>query len=67
MPTGLPHPTAIELAKSVDCAALVLNLPLQPAHRPGVIENFDGITTIATLVLEFPLPETVEPAPVFQP
>ncbi len=62
MPTGC---AAIETY--VDQAAQVLNLPLQPEHRPEVIVNFDRITTIAQLVLDFPLPTTAAIAPVFQP
>ncbi|MFQ3583704.1 MAG: DUF4089 domain-containing protein [Cyanobacteriota bacterium] len=51
----------------VDQVAKVLQLPLQPDHRPGVVENFARILPIAKLVLEFPLPQTVEAAPTFDP
>ncbi|MCF2970720.1 DUF4089 domain-containing protein [Synechococcus sp. Nb3U1] len=51
----------------VDSVAKALQLPLHPDHRPGVIENFARILPIAKLVLEFPLPQTVEPAPTFDP
>lgn len=55
------------IATYVDQTAQVLNLPLQPEHRAGVIANFEHITTIAQMVLDFPLPTTVTIAPVFQP
>ncbi len=69
MPTGSPLDIALAPVAPayVDRAAQVLNLPLQPDHRPGVIENFDRMVTIAQLVLNFPLPNTVEVAPVFHP
>ncbi|MEN9225480.1 MAG: DUF4089 domain-containing protein [Thermostichus sp. HHBFW_bins_43] len=51
----------------VDQVAKALQLPLHPDHRTGVIENFARILPIAQLVLEFPLPQTVEPAPTFSP
>ncbi|MEO1378485.1 MAG: DUF4089 domain-containing protein, partial [Cyanobacteria bacterium J06635_10] len=33
----------------------------------GVIENFERIQVIAKLVNQFPLPEDIEAAPVFEP
>jgi hypothetical protein len=51
----------------VDQMAALVGLPLQPDHRPGVIENFARIRAIAQLVTEFPLPEEIEIAPVFEP
>jgi hypothetical protein len=51
----------------VDQMAAIVDLPLQPEHRPGVIANFERIHTIAQLVMEFPLPEEIEVAPVFEP
>lgn len=54
-------------ADYVDQAATVINLPIQPEHQPGVIENFERIQAIASLVNEFPLPDHLEIAPVFEP
>ncbi|MEN9230835.1 MAG: DUF4089 domain-containing protein [Thermostichus sp. DG02_5_bins_236] len=51
----------------IDQVAKALQLPLHPDYRLSVIENFTRILPIAKLVLEFPLPETVEPAPTFDP
>jgi hypothetical protein len=48
-------------------AATVLGLPISAEHRPGVVHNLDRIAAIARLVMEFPLPEQTEPAPVFRP
>ena len=49
----------------VDAAAALIGLPLDPAHRPGVILNIERIAQMAALIMAFPLPEETEPAPVF--
>ena len=51
----------------VDTAAALMGLPLDPAHRPGVILNLQRIAEMADLVMAFPLSDDVEPAPVFTP
>jgi hypothetical protein len=51
----------------VDAAAALIGLPIDPAHRPGVVLNMGRIAQMAALVMEFPLPDEVEPAPVFRP
>jgi hypothetical protein len=61
------------MKKNINSAAYIeqmieiLDLPLDPEYRPGVIKNFASICAIATLVTEFPLPEDIEAAPVFEP
>ena len=45
----------------------ILDLPIDPEYRPGVVKNFASICAIATLVTDFPLPEDIEAAPVFEP
>lgn len=47
--------------------AAIVALPLQPEHRPGVVDNFARIVAIAQLVNEFPLPDDSEIAPIFEP
>ena len=54
-------------AQLVDQMASLLDLPLDPASRPGVIGYFAGNMALAALVLEFPLPEDLEAAPEFRP
>ncbi|MDX2097977.1 MAG: DUF4089 domain-containing protein [Leptolyngbyaceae cyanobacterium bins.59] len=56
-----------EVTAYVDQAAILMDLSLHPEHRPGVITNFERIQTIAALVNDFPLPDDLEPAPVFEP
>jgi hypothetical protein len=51
----------------VDAAARLIGLPLDPAHRAGVVLNLERIAQMAALVMEFPLPEETEPAPVYAP
>jgi hypothetical protein len=54
-------------AEYVETISQLLNLPIDPEHRPGVIQNFERILAIAKLVTEFPLPEDLEAAPIFEP
>ncbi len=56
-----------DAAAYVDAATALIGLPLDPAHRPGVILNIERIAEMAALVMAFPLPEETEPAPVFLP
>jgi Protein of unknown function (DUF4089) len=56
-----------DVAVYVDAAAALIELPLDPAHRPGVILNMQRIADMAALVMSFPLPDDVEPAPIFHP
>jgi hypothetical protein len=51
----------------LDAAAALLGLPIDPAHRPGVLLNLQRLAEMAALVMEFPLPDEIEPAPVFTP
>ena len=52
---------------TVEQLALLIDLPLDPQYLPGVGENFHRIRSLAQLVLEFPLPDEIQVAPVFQP
>jgi len=51
----------------VDAAAALIGMPLDPAHRTGVILNIERVAEMAALVMAFPLSEETEPAPVFRP
>ncbi len=55
-----------DAAAYVDAAAAALGLPLDPAHRPGVIANIERISGFASLVMEWPLDTSAEPAPVYR-
>ncbi|GAX34494.1 DUF4089 domain-containing protein [Nodularia sp. NIES-3585] len=50
----------------VDQMSLLLNLQLTDEYRNGVVANFAKIQAIAQVINEFPLPEEIEAAPVFE-
>jgi hypothetical protein len=51
----------------VDQSAAALGLPLDPAHRPGVILSLQRTSAIAAPLLAFPLPGEPDLAPTFAP
>ena len=57
----------LNIAQYVEQTAQLIDLPLAPEYRLSVVDNFAKIAAIATLLVEFPLPEDVESAPVFEP
>ena len=56
-----------DFGQFVDVMASIVELPIPSEYRDGVVANFERIHDVAQLVLEFPLPEDVEAAPVFVP
>jgi hypothetical protein len=54
-------------AELVDLLAQLIELDIAPDYRLGVVANFERTATIARLVMEFPIPDNGEVAPVFQP
>jgi hypothetical protein len=64
----LPEPDdTTALAAYVDASAALLGLRLDPDLRPGVIEHLAFLGRAMALVDAFPLPEEVQPGPVFEP
>jgi hypothetical protein len=59
--------STFDAAKHVDHMAAVLGLAIDPAHRPGVINNMAHTEEIARLVTDFPLSDDAELAPTFHP
>ncbi|KAB8335847.1 DUF4089 domain-containing protein [Scytonema tolypothrichoides VB-61278] len=57
----------LNVVEYVDLMALLLDLELRDEYRDGVVANFERIMAIAQVVNEFPLPETIEAASVFEP
>ena len=51
----------------LDVSAARLGLVVDPAWRTGVIANLDALDQISRLVMDFPLDDHGEPAPVFEP
>lgn len=62
------HPlTAGQIAACADAASQVLDLPVPDAYRAGVIANLERLLQLGELVMNFPLPDDIEVAPVFRP
>ena len=51
----------------VNQMSLLLDLPINEEYKDGVIANFEKIKDIAEIVNNFPLPESIEIAPLFEP
>ena len=51
----------------VEQMSLLLNLEINDEYKDGVIANFERIQDIAEIVNNFPLPELIEIAPIFEP
>lgn len=51
----------------VDLMSQLIDLPIAPEFRPGVIANLARTQQIAKLVMEFPIPDEIEAAPIFLP
>jgi len=56
-----------DFGEYVDRMAELMDLPIDPEYHPGVVDNLTRIAAIAQLVNEFPLPDNIEAAPVFEP
>lgn len=62
----LPELGADEAAAIVDAIAPVLGVTLDPAWRDGVVAQLMATAKAARFVLEFPLADELDPAPVFR-
>ncbi len=54
------------LDEFIAAAARALDLPLEPDWLPAVKANLEVTLRLATLVADFELPDTTEPAPVYR-
>lgn len=50
----------------IDAVAAALALPIEPAWKPAVRANLDVTLKMARAVQEFPLPDEIEPASVYE-
>ena len=69
---GIVHPTKMEnnnlqIQEYVHQMSLLLDLPIDDEYKNSVIANFEKIKDIAEIVNNFPLPESMEIAPIFEP
>ncbi len=58
---------APDLEAWMDAMLPVLGIAADPAFRPGILANLQVTLRLAGLVLDFPLDEREEPAPVYEP
>jgi hypothetical protein len=58
---------AAALDAYITAAAALLALPIAPEWRPAIRENLAAMLQLAAPMLQFPLPDDAEPAPVFRP
>lgn len=58
---------SVNVEAYVDQTAALLGLRIPPEIRASVIENFEQIVAIAQPVLDFEMPDSLEPAPTFEP
>jgi len=61
------HKLSFDADAFIDAAAPLLGLTIDPAHRPGVVQNLERIAGIARLLMDEPMPPEDQPAPVFEP
>ena len=59
--------TPAQIEAYVDAAAAALQLPLSPAHRPGVLHYFALAAEMAALVDGLPLDVADDPAEAYAP
>lgn len=50
----------------IDAVAAALALPVTAAQKPAVRINLDVTLRMARLVQEFPLPDEIEPASIYE-
>lgn len=50
----------------IDTVAAALALPVEAAWKPAVRANLDVTLKMARLVQEFPLPDEIEPASIYE-
>jgi hypothetical protein len=61
----MPAPTDT-LDAFVDAVAASLSLPIEEAWKPAIRANLEVTLRLAKLVDEFPLPDEIEPAAVYE-
>jgi hypothetical protein len=66
-PEFLPVPDDFDAEAYLDACAGATGLPIDPEYRPGVLMFLDLTARMANYMMEFELPDDIEPAPVFKP
>jgi len=60
-------PASVDWTAYVESTAAAIGLPIDPAHRAGVVANLERIAQVAQVVNALELDETDEAAGVFRP
>jgi hypothetical protein len=55
-----------DLVRFMDAAAAFLGLPIPATCRPGVVENLKTLRRHTALIMEFPVCEHTDIAPIFR-
>ena len=66
-PTPSPASDGQAVVLYAERLAAAIGLPLDSVRTPAVAQHLAILLAAAALVLEFPLPDEVESAPVFDP
>ena len=61
-----PQPDTVALDGAIDAALLLQGVTMAPEWRPAVRASLAAVSAAARLLLEFPLEDEAEPAPVFR-
>lgn len=65
-PKSLPPVDEATLERLIEQAETLNALPIDPEYRALVKEQLKTVTNAARILLEFPLDDEAEPAPVFR-
>ncbi len=60
----MPLPDPLDIY--IDAVSAALELNIEPAWKPTVCANLDVTLKMARLVQEFPLPDEIEPAGIYE-
>jgi hypothetical protein len=63
----MPDPTQPDPEAIIAALLPATGIPMDPAWRAAVAQNLRVAGQIAAALQAFPLPDAVEPAPVFEP
>ena len=55
------------LTSYIESTAALQGLTIASEWRSGILAHLEAITTAAALVIDFPLDDDIEAAPIFQP
>ncbi len=60
------QPKPFDSEAVIDAMAPLLGLDVKPEYRPGIVTNLEVTVRFAKLLLDIPIHDEAEPAPVFR-